>query len=129
MLAARQVADLRRIISFGFDETSKYQVGMLSTNIQGEMADGRTADKVMRGAFVIAGGAVKHVVNAEQFNDVKTSGDGAGEEGGPQPRALAMYRLDRSLLMSDTCNAARATKRQLAAVVKAAVQAEIGEAA
>eukprot|EP00965_Chrysotila_dentata_P093678 3095886-Pleurochrysis_carterae.AAC.1 len=40
-----------------------------------------------------------------------------------------MHRLAGSLVMSDTCNAARATKRRLAAVVEAAAQAEIGKAA
>uniref|UniRef100_A0A7S4BPN4 Uncharacterized protein n=2 Tax=Chrysotila carterae TaxID=13221 RepID=A0A7S4BPN4_CHRCT len=41
MLAARRVAELKRIISFGFDETTKYQVGSLSTNVQGETVEGK----------------------------------------------------------------------------------------
>eukprot|EP00965_Chrysotila_dentata_P127703 4222679-Pleurochrysis_carterae.AAC.1 len=55
MLAAREVTELRRVISFGFDETTKLQVVTLSTDVQGEKQDGRVADIVMRGAFVIEG--------------------------------------------------------------------------
>eukprot|EP00965_Chrysotila_dentata_P086366 2849764-Pleurochrysis_carterae.AAC.1 len=40
-----------------------------------------------------------------------------------------MHRLAGSLLMSDTCNAARATKRLLASGVEAAAQAKIGKEA
>eukprot|EP00965_Chrysotila_dentata_P070525 2330937-Pleurochrysis_carterae.AAC.1 len=64
MLAARAVAELKRVISSGFDETTKFQVGTLSTNVQGETRDGRTVDIVMRGAFVIEGGTAEQVVNA-----------------------------------------------------------------
>eukprot|EP00965_Chrysotila_dentata_P182635 6030902-Pleurochrysis_carterae.AAC.1 len=67
MLAARQVAELRRVISFGFDEMSKLQVGTLSVNVQGEAVDGRTVDIVMRGDFVIAGGTAGHVINAVEI--------------------------------------------------------------
>eukprot|EP00965_Chrysotila_dentata_P057763 1915364-Pleurochrysis_carterae.AAC.2 len=52
MLASRQVAELRRVISFGFNKTAKFQVtGMLSTNVQAEATDGLTVDIVIRGAF------------------------------------------------------------------------------
>eukprot|EP00965_Chrysotila_dentata_P180203 5949755-Pleurochrysis_carterae.AAC.1 len=65
MLATRQVADLKRVVSFGFDESDQQvQIGMLSTNVPGEAANGRTIDIVMRGAFVIAGGTAEHVVDA-----------------------------------------------------------------
>eukprot|EP00965_Chrysotila_dentata_P041773 1385757-Pleurochrysis_carterae.AAC.2 len=64
MLAARQVAALKRVVSFGFDETSKFQIGTLCTNVQGEAANGGTIDIVMRDAFVIAGGTAEHVVDA-----------------------------------------------------------------
>eukprot|EP00965_Chrysotila_dentata_P131948 4362254-Pleurochrysis_carterae.AAC.1 len=64
MLAARRVAELRRVIFFGFDETTKFQVGTLSTNVLGEQADGRVVNIVLHGAFVIAGGTADHVVAA-----------------------------------------------------------------
>eukprot|EP00965_Chrysotila_dentata_P255171 6212125-Pleurochrysis_carterae.AAC.6 len=146
MLDARQVAELVLVISFGFDETSKFQLGTLSFNVQGVAADGRTVDIVMRGTFVIAGcSTAEHVVNAvetklssrgwrllarwlDKFNDVEASAAGADEWSGPQPSALALHRLAGSLVMSDTCNAACATKRRLAAVVEAAAQNATGEA-
>eukprot|EP00965_Chrysotila_dentata_P020783 688096-Pleurochrysis_carterae.AAC.1 len=59
MLAARRVVELRRVISFGFDETTKVRVGTLSTNVQGETPDDRVVDIVLRGAFVIAGGTAE----------------------------------------------------------------------
>eukprot|EP00965_Chrysotila_dentata_P258850 6213365-Pleurochrysis_carterae.AAC.1 len=91
MLAARRVAELRRVISFGFDETTKFQVGTLSTNVQGKTTDGRVIDIVLRGAFVIAGGTPEHVVDAvekklfvrgrmrlgrwiEKFNEIRSAG-------------------------------------------------------
>eukprot|EP00965_Chrysotila_dentata_P084783 2798540-Pleurochrysis_carterae.AAC.1 len=63
------------------------------------------------------------------FEEVKAATGGAVVWNGPRPSALSLHRLTGSLIMSDTCNAARATKRQLPAVVEAAAQAEIGEAA
>eukprot|EP00965_Chrysotila_dentata_P117016 3867327-Pleurochrysis_carterae.AAC.1 len=47
MLAARKVAELKRVITFGVDETTKFQVGTFSTNVQGETTDGRVVDIVM----------------------------------------------------------------------------------
>eukprot|EP00965_Chrysotila_dentata_P061844 2048798-Pleurochrysis_carterae.AAC.1 len=35
MLAATEVTEPKRVITFGFDETTKFQVGTLSTNVQG----------------------------------------------------------------------------------------------
>eukprot|EP00965_Chrysotila_dentata_P084436 2788303-Pleurochrysis_carterae.AAC.1 len=64
MLAAQQVAEIVYIPSFGFDETSKFQVGTLSTNVKGVAAGGRTVDIVMHGVFIITGGATKDVLNA-----------------------------------------------------------------
>eukprot|EP00965_Chrysotila_dentata_P112484 3718355-Pleurochrysis_carterae.AAC.1 len=130
MLAARRVAELKRVLSFGFDETSKFQIGTLSTNVQGEAADGRIVNIVLRGAFVIAAGTAEHVVEAIenklfsrgrkllarwQAKFLSRQADGAAAWTGPEPSALALERLRGSLIMSDTCNAARATKRRLAA--------------
>eukprot|EP00965_Chrysotila_dentata_P200350 6179929-Pleurochrysis_carterae.AAC.1 len=45
---------------------------------------------------------------------------------GPRPKDLSLERLAGSLIMSDTCNAARATKRRLAAVIEAAARNGVG---
>eukprot|EP00965_Chrysotila_dentata_P171285 5652736-Pleurochrysis_carterae.AAC.1 len=50
---------------------------------------------------------------------------GAAAWTGPQPSALNLERLRGSLSMSDTCNAASATKRRFPAVVEAAARATI----
>eukprot|EP00965_Chrysotila_dentata_P254042 6211741-Pleurochrysis_carterae.AAC.11 len=138
MLAAREVAKLKPVISFGFDETRKFQVGTLSTHVQGETRFDRTVDIVMRRAFVIEVGTAEQVVNAvakkvftrgrkllarwlDKFNAVAADGGGTAWIG-PQPNDLAVARLAGSLVMIDTCNAARTTKRRLAAVVEAAAQ-------
>eukprot|EP00965_Chrysotila_dentata_P243593 6205498-Pleurochrysis_carterae.AAC.3 len=111
MLAACEVAELKRVTSFGFDETIKFQVGTLSTNVQGETrdGDGRTIEIVMRGAFLIDCGTAKQEVNAvekkvfthgrkllarwlDKFNAVAVDGGGAAWTG-PQPDNLAIARL------------------------------------
>jgi hypothetical protein len=56
---------------------------------------------------------------------------GAGswaKAGGPEPDCIGLHRLsEETLIMSDTCNAARACKRLLATMAEAAGQAKIGE--
>jgi hypothetical protein len=57
---------------------------------------------------------------------------GAGSwaaDGGPHPDCIGLHRLCKALLMSDTCNAARATKRLLVSMAAAAGQVKIGAAA
>eukprot|EP00965_Chrysotila_dentata_P210387 6185857-Pleurochrysis_carterae.AAC.3 len=146
MLAARRtrrVAELKRIVSFGFDETLKFQVGTLSTNAQGEKASGATADIVLRGTFVMPGVTAAHVVDAVEKNlfargrkylwrwmvklkEMRAAGAACAAWSGPRPCELSLERLAGSLIMSDTCNAARATNRQLAAVVVPAARDGIG---
>eukprot|EP00965_Chrysotila_dentata_P104344 3445575-Pleurochrysis_carterae.AAC.1 len=145
MLAARRVAELKRIVSFGLNETSKFQVSTLSTNVQGETASGATFDiDVLRGAFVIPGGTAAHVVDAvekklfargrkylwhwmDKLEEMRAADAACAAWSGPRPCELSLERLAESLVMSDTWNAARATKRQLAAVVEAAARDGIGE--
>eukprot|EP00965_Chrysotila_dentata_P062228 2061919-Pleurochrysis_carterae.AAC.1 len=67
MLAAREVAELKRMNTFGFDETTKFQVG--TSNVQCDTTDGRVVDIVMRGAFVIEGGTAEQVMNAVETKD------------------------------------------------------------
>eukprot|EP00965_Chrysotila_dentata_P113858 3764048-Pleurochrysis_carterae.AAC.2 len=113
ILAARRVAQLKRIISLGFDETTKFQVGTLSTNVQGEAADGSVVDIVLRGAFVVASGTAEHVVDAVEKKlargrkylwrwidklEKMSAADGSGAVwSGPRPRELSLERLAGSL--------------------------------
>ena len=54
-----RVAKAKRVVSFGIDESSKFGLGVVSTNTQIEehgAAAGETVDVVMRGAVLSAGG-------------------------------------------------------------------------
>ena len=60
-IANFRVAKSKRIISFGFDESSKWGLGLMSTNTQIEPHDapGTSVDVVQRGATLTAGGTAK----------------------------------------------------------------------
>ena len=55
-MAAMRVALAKRIMSFGFDESTKFGMGLLSSNTQIEEMDGTVTDVVQRGATLTAGG-------------------------------------------------------------------------
>ena len=55
-MAAFRFGKARRIVSFGFDESTKFGKGILSTNTQLELDDGKRVDVVLRGASLVAGG-------------------------------------------------------------------------
>ena len=61
----------------------------------------------------------------------KVHGAGSWEAaGGPSPESVGIHRLsEQTLLMSDTCNAARACKRLVAEAAVKAGKEQIGEAA
>ena len=58
-IAAFRVALCKRIVSFGWDESTKFGLGLLSSNTQIETADGNVVDVVMRGATLTAGGTAE----------------------------------------------------------------------
>ena len=62
-MAAFRVAQAKRIVSFGWDESSKFGLGLLSSNTQIETADGETVDVVMRGASLTAGGTAEAIAS------------------------------------------------------------------
>ena len=65
-LAAFRVALAKRIISFGFDESTKFGLGLLSSNTQIEphVAPGTSVDVVMRGATLTAGGTSEEIAKS-----------------------------------------------------------------
>ena len=100
----------------------------------------------MRGATLTAGGTAEAIAWSidnklfkharrllEEWRTAHERRYGAGSwaaAGGPAPGSIALHRLtENTLLMSDTCNAARACKRLLAEAAMASLKAEIGEAA
>ena len=129
-IAAFRVALCKRIISFGWDESTKFGLGLLSSNTQIEPHDapGTMIDVVMRGATLTAGGtaeAVSWAIEKKIFSHARellvgwkaahesAHGDGSwAAAGAPEPDSIGLHRLsEQALLMSDTCNVARACKR------------------
>ena len=144
-LAAFRVALARRIISFGFDESTKFGIGLLSTNTQIEPHDapGSSVDVVMRGVTVSASGKAEHLAAAIEkdiFSHARTlltgwkaqheKMFGAGSwaaAGAPEPESIGLHRLSKhAVLVSDTCNGARATKRLVAEHAERAGREKLG---
>jgi hypothetical protein len=140
-IAAFRVAGCTRILSFGWDESTKWGLGLLSSNMQIiEHGASKAVDLVPRGATLTAGGTAKQIskeIEEKIFMHLRKLlvgwrrchearfGEGswaaAGARGGPDPECIGMHRLsERTLLQSDTCNAARATKALVAEMAEAA---------
>ena len=145
-IAAFRVALCKRIVSFGWDESSKFGLGLLSSNTQIETHTGEIVDVVMRGATLTAGATAEAVAWSidkkiftharrllAEWRDAHEKRFGAGSwaaAGGPAPGSLGLNRLtENTLLMSDTCNAARKCKRLVAEAALASLKEKIGEAA
>ena len=149
MMAALQLAQCRRIISFGFDESTKWGLGIFSTNLQIEprSAPGTSIDIIPRGATLTAGGTAeaiasdidvkifshcRRMINLFKQAYEKRQGIGSWKRDGlPDPDCVGIHMLASSgaLVMSDTCNAARACKRLVATAAETAARERIGEAA
>jgi hypothetical protein len=147
-MAHFQVGDAIRIISFGFDESTKYGLGLLSTNTQIEPrgAPGTSIDVVQRSATLTAGSTAEAIAASIDTNifshgrhrlagwkELHEKKFGAGSwrrAGAPVPESLGMHRLsENTVLMSDTCSTAEKTKRIVAEACEAAGIAKIGDAA
>ena len=140
-MAASQFASSKRVLCAGFDETTKLQTGLLSTNFQCEMEDGAVRNIVLQGVVIIPGGTAVQVADAmaarvlgrargalQGWKDMHEKLNGAGSWTGPNPEDIGLHRLGGALVMSDTCNGARAAKRLMLQRIAAAVAADIGPA-
>lgn len=129
MIAALRVALSCRIISFGFDESTKFGLGLLSTNTQIEPHDapGTSVDVVMRGVTLTAGGTAQEIskdieeklfaharrlLNLWKDEHESMHGKGSWAKAKMPPADnVGLHRLsENAVLMSDTCNAARAVR-------------------
>ena len=142
MISAMQVAWAKRVLSFGFDETTKKGDGLASTNTQIETEEGEILDVVLRGAFFIPGGCADQVARAmeeklfsrgrkliQKAKEVYERKNPGCSWEGPDPAQLGYHRLARSVIMSDTCTPARAAKRQIMEQAATAVEEDVGAAA
>ena len=143
-IAAFRVAGCARILSFGWDESTKWGLGLLSSNMQiVEQGSSTPVNLVPRGATLTAGGTAKQIakeIDEKIFLHLRkllvgwkrrheaTYGEGSwAAAGGSDPECIGMHRLsERSLLQSDTCNAARATKTLVAEMAEAATREKHG---
>ena len=117
-IAAFRVALAKRIVSFGWDESTKFGLGLLSSNTQIETAKGDIIDVVMRGAALTAGDtaeAIAWAIDRKIFSHArellvgwkaeheKQFGVGSwSAAGGPEPEMIGIHRLsEETLLMSD----------------------------
>ena len=110
------------------------------------LQDGKFVDVVMRGASLTAGGTAEAVawsvenkifVHARRLlTEWKAEHEGKYGEGswalagGPSPESIGLHRLsEQTLLLTDTCNAARAAKRLVCEAAMAAGKEKVGAAA
>ena len=145
-MAAMRVALAKRIMSFGFDESTKFGMGLLSSNTQIEEMDGTVTDVVQRGATLTAGGTSDEIaksIDTKIFSHSRRLLQGWREEherlygagswgadGGPDPSQIGMHRLsEQTVIMGDTCNAERKAKRIVADLALAAAKDKYGEEA
>ena len=108
-LAAFRVALAKRIYTFGFDESTKFGLGLLSSNIQIEPHDkpGTSVDVVMRGATLTAGGKSeelaksidvkifshgRRLLHGWRADHEKSFGPGSwAADGGPDPESVGLH--------------------------------------
>jgi hypothetical protein len=144
-MANVRVAKSLRVISFGVDESSKYddQILSSSTQIEPDDAPGTRVDVVQRGCTLTAGGTAEAIAN--DIKDMMVHGQqrisgwkkvhedkhGVGSwaaAGMPEPESLGMHRLaENTVIMGDTCATAEKMKRLIVEAAEAAAKEKIGE--
>lgn len=143
-LAARRIAAAFRIRSIGFDETTKFGLASLTSNVQIEPTEGAPLqDVILRAAYCPLGGTAELQVKSievkcfsrlrdllrrwrEQFDRMYPNEVWSG----PDPALCSLHRLGGGGgLISDTCNTARKSRELLAQLIAEQVQSHVGPAA
>lgn len=138
-LSARRCASAFKVRLLGFDETTDLHQPVLTSNVQiQDTQDGPVSNLVLKAAYLATRGATSEAVAAQiedmcfarlrdllamwqqhhqrMFSRVKWTG--------PDPQLCSLHRLaGGGALMSDTCNAARKTKRLLADLIVSQAEA------
>ena len=146
-MAAWKFAACKRVLAFGWDESTKFGDGVFSCNAQVEHYDGTIEDICLRGLSILpSGGTSKALLeHIEQrifaysrklltrwmwdYEEEHGAGSWA-RAGGPDPENIGLHRLaEDTVLMTDTCNGARCTKRLLAETIMQTIKEQIGAAA
>lgn len=143
-MAAWKFAKATRILSFGWDESTKFGDSVFSCNAQVQHGDGTVEDICLRGLSILPEGGKSAEVLAHiekrifaysrrilmLWKDEYEKSMGAGTwamAGGADPENIGLHRLcEDTVLMTDTCNGARCTKRMLAEAVMESIKAKVG---
>jgi hypothetical protein len=134
-MAAFKFAKCKRVLCFGWDESTKFGDAVFSCNFQVEHFDGTREDLCLRGLSIMPEGGtskavLKHIetrilaysrATLAKWVEVHEKQHGLGSwaaAGGPSPENIGLHRLcEDTVLMTDTCNGARCTKRLLTETV------------
>ena len=128
-MAAWKFAECKRVMTVGWDESTKFTNSVFAIYCQVEMFDGSIEEVCLRGMTVLPDGGTSAAVLAhieqrifaysrtiltywrEEFE--KKEGRGSWKAaGGPDPDNIGLHRLcEDTVLMTDTCHGARCTKR------------------
>ena len=145
-MAAWKFAACKRVMTFGWDESTKFGDSVFGCNFQVEHADGTIEDICLRGLSILPEGGTSAKVLAHiekrilsysrriltEFMDAYEKANGKGSwaaDGGPDPENIGLHRLcEDTVLMTDTCNGARCTKRMLAQAIMATIEEKVGAA-
>ena len=146
-MAAFKLAKCKRVLCFGWDESTKFGNAVFSCNFQVEHFDGSREDLCLRGLSIMPeGGTSKAVLEhiekrilaysrgiLTKWMEDHEKQHGLGSwaaAGGPSPENIGLHRLcEDTVLMTDTCNGARCTKRLLAESIVRAISEKVGKEA
>ena len=148
MMAAWKFAIAKRIMCFGWDESTKFGNSVFGCFAQLEHFDGRVEDICLRGLSILPdGGTSAAVLNhietrilahsrrmltlwKKEFERSSGCPGSWAAAGGPDPENIGLHRLaEDTVLMSDTCNGARCTKRMLGEAIMKVIEERVGKAA
>ena len=143
-MAAWKFAKAKRILFAGWDESTKFGDAVFAMTFLVEHFDGRREEVCLRGLTLLpAGGTSKailehietrifthsrHILGLWIQAYEKESGAGSwAAAAGPPVENIGLHRLcEDTVLMSDTCNAARCTKRLLGEAIMRTMQEKVG---
>lgn len=127
--------------SIGFDETTKFGVASLTSNVQIEPSNGAPLeDVILRAAYCPMGGTSELIVQSietrclSRLRDLLRRWKSTFEEmfpgqpwSGPDPTLCSLHRLGGGgAIISDTCNAARKSRALLADRIASEVEEHMG---
>jgi hypothetical protein len=147
-MAAWKFAAAKRVLFAGWDESTKFGDSIFAMTFLVEHFDGTREEVCLRGVTLLpCGGTAKAILEhveerifthsrrvlglwRDEFEKANGGGGSWAAAGGPSPEQIGLHRLcEDTVLMTDTCNAARCTRRLLGDAIMSAMQEKVGAAA